>query len=267
MNKIGVMQGRLSKPIYPGTIQAFPYDTWEEEFFKASDIGLDYIEGIYDRTFINFEASFSIINKTGISLSCMCADFVIGNLSKHTVSFFIELLVHMMNQSERLGCSIVTLPFVNIAYTKFNIDRIVAILDGLEHKSSSNFKIGLEVDEISGFLVKELSQCFLNKIYGGFTYDIGNLCLDLHVEHIKENLLYLHDNKMLNHIHIKEKNNNGVTVPLGTGKIGKGGWKEIFKCLKYIGYKGNYTLQVAREKEGDEFTTVKRQFEFVKNLL
>ena len=47
MNKIGIMQGRLSPPI-DGRIQAFPINDWESEFEKASKIGFDCIEWIFD---------------------------------------------------------------------------------------------------------------------------------------------------------------------------------------------------------------------------
>ena len=47
VNKIGIMQGRLSKQ--KGIrIQEFPRDTWEQEFEKAKDIGFDTIEWIFD---------------------------------------------------------------------------------------------------------------------------------------------------------------------------------------------------------------------------
>ena len=41
------MQGRLL-PKYKGRYQAFPKDTWQEEFKIASDFGLDCIEFIFD---------------------------------------------------------------------------------------------------------------------------------------------------------------------------------------------------------------------------
>lgn len=47
MNNIGIMQGRLSKPI-GNKIQAFPWGIWEEEFKKAADIGFDEIEFIFE---------------------------------------------------------------------------------------------------------------------------------------------------------------------------------------------------------------------------
>ena len=41
--RIGIMQGRLSKPIN-GKIQSFPKNSWENEFYLAKDIGFELIE-------------------------------------------------------------------------------------------------------------------------------------------------------------------------------------------------------------------------------
>ena len=46
-NKIGIMQGRLSEPI-SNKIQEFPKNSWKEEFHKASELGFDSIEWIFD---------------------------------------------------------------------------------------------------------------------------------------------------------------------------------------------------------------------------
>ena len=46
-NPIGVMQGRLL-PKYHGRYQAHPIGYWQEEFPKATALGLDCIEFILD---------------------------------------------------------------------------------------------------------------------------------------------------------------------------------------------------------------------------
>jgi len=45
--KIGFMQGRLSE-IIDGKIQAFPWDEWQAEFIRASEIGLSIMEWTLD---------------------------------------------------------------------------------------------------------------------------------------------------------------------------------------------------------------------------
>ena len=79
--KIGVMQGRLSDPIH-NTIQAFPEDTWENEFGIAKEIGLDCIEWIFDTScpnpILTNEGRVEIkeLSKNNdISINSICADY------------------------------------------------------------------------------------------------------------------------------------------------------------------------------------------------
>ena len=46
-NPIGIMQGRLSPP-EDGRFQSFPREHWRQEFARAREAGLDYIEWIHD---------------------------------------------------------------------------------------------------------------------------------------------------------------------------------------------------------------------------
>jgi L-ribulose-5-phosphate 3-epimerase len=43
----GIMQGRLSPP-EDGRFQSFPRRSWREELLRAREVGLNYIEWIYD---------------------------------------------------------------------------------------------------------------------------------------------------------------------------------------------------------------------------
>jgi L-ribulose-5-phosphate 3-epimerase len=42
-HRYGIMQGRLSPP-EDGRFQSFPRNSWREEFPRAREAGLDYIE-------------------------------------------------------------------------------------------------------------------------------------------------------------------------------------------------------------------------------
>ena len=44
---IGIMQGRLSNKLGM-PLQSFPWDSWEEEFERASSIGFNQIEWLLD---------------------------------------------------------------------------------------------------------------------------------------------------------------------------------------------------------------------------
>lgn len=47
--KIGIMQGRLSKP-NNDKIQSFPVNSWKQEFEKASKCGFEVIEWVFDHS-------------------------------------------------------------------------------------------------------------------------------------------------------------------------------------------------------------------------
>ena len=47
LNKIGIMQGRLSKP-ESKAIQSFPTQSWQKEFVKAKKLSIKFIEWTLD---------------------------------------------------------------------------------------------------------------------------------------------------------------------------------------------------------------------------
>ncbi|MEW6092427.1 MAG: sugar phosphate isomerase/epimerase, partial [Chloroflexota bacterium] len=61
-------------------------------------------------------------------------------------------------------------------------------------------------------------------------------------------------------VHIKDRLLGGGTVPLGTGDAD---FLALFESLKTVGYAGDYILQVARGKPGDEVNWTRRNREFV----
>ena len=80
--KLGIMQGRLSKPLN-GKIQSFPTNTWKKEFYVAKEIGFELIEWVLDEDLkynpIMNKNSFKIIKQikeeTQIEVNSICCDF------------------------------------------------------------------------------------------------------------------------------------------------------------------------------------------------
>src|SRR5690348_5814159 len=79
----GVMQGRLSPP-EPGRFQAFPRNSWREEFACAKQVGFSYIEWIHDNydqgaNPIFFEAGRielkTLQHEHGIGTPAICGDW------------------------------------------------------------------------------------------------------------------------------------------------------------------------------------------------
>jgi hexulose-6-phosphate isomerase len=69
-------------------------------------------------------------------------------------------------------------------------------------------------------------------------------------------------------IHIKDrlrKPEGGiVTMPLGQGSAD---FDDVFASVRSIGYRGDYTLQVARGADGDEVNWIQRQLDFLRRYL
>ena len=62
----------------------------------------------------------------------------------------------------------------------------------------------------------------------------------------------------IDNVHLKDRTFSAQTVPPFEGDTD---FELIFKTLKNIGYKGRYTLQTAREKDGEETTTVTKHLQ------
>ena len=79
----GIMQGRLSPP-EDGRFQSFPRNSWREEFPRAREAGLDYIEWIHDEYGRTANPMFSesglreldtLKRQYGIATPALCGDW------------------------------------------------------------------------------------------------------------------------------------------------------------------------------------------------
>jgi hexulose-6-phosphate isomerase len=68
----------------------------------------------------------------------------------------------------------------------------------------------------------------------------------------------------LGSVHIKDRVRGGGSVPLGTGDAD---FAELFTALLRLGYDGDFILQTARGKDGEEVAHARRNREFVEELL
>lgn len=274
MNKIGIMQGRLTAPKGRG-IQFYPnYENEiEEEFFKAKELGFDSIEWLITEDSLKnnlFLGSFLhqgfIQNLTfEISVNSICLDYLKDlDLNKEEIlNYATQSIDWVANIANNIGCKILIIPIyeknMNFILIK---DLISSVLEKYAIKITFEF---LDVNSFTGIN-------FINDLYFTFGTDFNRddkigVCFDIGNNYNKNIIVELEKyNKynMLYHIHIKEKTEEGLSVKLGSGVIS---WEFIFQFLKEINYLGNFVLEVAREKEGDEFGTVKRQLEFIGDYL
>jgi hexulose-6-phosphate isomerase len=268
------MQGRLSPP-EDGRFQSFPRNSWREEFSRAREAGLDYIEWIYD----DYGASINpIVSDQGrsvlrrlkaeyyIAIPAICADWLIDHPLVRCASGELAKREEMLHQLLRWGSEIevsrVVLPFVDASLmrTPDEEGRVIRVLENaLPLAQQFGIEMHLETD-----LGPQKFASFLSQIDHPFVkvnYDTGNSS-GLGYVASEEFSAY---GKRIGSIHIKDRlrkpDGSVQTKPLGHGSAD---FKDVFENIRRIGYIGGLTLQVARGCDGDEVNWAKQQAAFVR---
>ncbi|MGA7859534.1 MAG: sugar phosphate isomerase/epimerase [Terracidiphilus sp.] len=271
---IGIMQGRLSPPD-EGRFQSFPRKTWREEFVRAGEAGLDYIEWIYD----DYGSSVNPIatnkgtselnelkEKYGIRTPAICADWLMDfPLIRCSTQECVQRerqLHQLIRWGKNIGASRIVLPFVDNSSMRTEEEKSL-VLRVLERAVPLSEETGVELHLEADFNPVDFAQ-FLARIPDSrvkVNYDTGNSSGLGYVAR-EEFAAY---GERIGSIHIKDRlrkpDGSVVTKPLGEGSAD---FEDAFASIRRIGYSGGLTLQVARGIEGDEVEWVKRQIEFVR---
>mgnify|MGYP006114350197 CR=1 FL=1 len=269
--RIGIMQGRLSKPLN-GEIQSFPKDSWESEFYLAKDIGFQLIEWVLgdnlkDNPIINkeyFSKIKMIKNKTGIGVNSICCDYFMKNsLSKNVDSFKkenLEIFNFLIEEScPQNNIQIIDLPIVgNVSLKKRKVaEDYKSLLLNLEKKIlSNNLTIAIETD-LEPNELKIFMKNF-NKKAVTVNYDMGNSAF-WKFNPQQEFLTY---GEQISNVHVKDCTPSDYTVQFGKGNVN---FNEIFSLLKKNNYKRDFILQGARGD--DDAQTAKKQLAFTKKYI
>ena len=267
-NKIGVMQGRLV-PKYQGRYQAFPVGMWQDEFKVAKECGLDLIEFILD--FNDAEENpllkeggvdeiKSIINKTGVSVQTICADYFMEaplHSSDDKVSEeSFKILKQLLETAKTLQITDIVIPCVDQSSLKTKeavnrfVEQITKIIPKIEKQ---NINLSLETDLAPQPFIELLDK--LNSKNITVNYDIGNSAA-LGFDSDEE--LEAYGNRITD-IHIKDRVLDGGPVTLGEGNAN---FKKFFTKLKEFNYRGPFIMQAYRDDEGVEI--FKQQLEWIK---
>lgn len=267
------MQGRLT-PRGKNPIQFFPFVNWQKEFEDASFIGLDEIEFIFDFDRYTDNPLWNddgvkeikrLIKEYKISVRTICADYFMA-CPFVRVSDFVKLentkiLKILISRACEIGAKIVEIPLLDNSSlrTKEEEDVIINILaEIIPLAKKVGIEINLETDFNPGRYKSFLERCGNN--LPGITYDSGNSS-GLGYDHKEEILTY---GKHITNVHIKDRKKGGKTVELGSGDAN---FKEVFKALKEIHYRGSIVLQVARGPDNEELQTILGQKQFVVNYI
>ena len=282
MHTYGIMQGRLAPP-EDGRFQSFPRKAWREEFSRAKEAGLDYIEWIHDaygeakdpttgricnpiftpEGLAEFDALKAEHN---IATTALCGDWFMDvpliRCSPAERDRREQHLHDLIPIAKRIGATKIVLPFVdnskiNGEYEKQAVIEILkrALPIAVEHNIELHLEADFGPEEFAAFLTRIPHPSLKVNWDSGNSSGLGYVATE-------EFAAY---GDRIGSVHIKDrykKPEGGVeTRPLGTGSAN---FDDVFKAIRSIDYQGGVTLQVARGADNDEVNFIKGQLEFVK---
>jgi L-ribulose-5-phosphate 3-epimerase len=272
-NSLGIIQGRLTPSVGRG-LQFFPAESWEDEFFKASELGLDSIEFVF--AFEDYqnhplwhdsgcEKIIQAIKDYGVRVKDICADFFIEQpffrVSTEINQVNIMVLKHLIKNASRIGATNIEIPILGKASLQTGTDQnilIESIRECLPLAEKVGIKISIESDlepgDLSILVNRFESSCV------GIVYDCGNSAA--YGYDCREEISIL--GSLINNIHIKDKTIAGLSVPLGRGSVN---FDHLFKSLELIGYGNGFNLECARGDDFLEEQTVKNYLLFLKKYI
>lgn len=274
---IGIMQGRLSPP-ENGRFQSFPRESWQNEFIRARDAGLAYIEWIYDdygasanpiATAHGRKRIIELSSEHGVKVPAICADWLMDyplvRCSTSERQQREQMLGRLVHWAAEIKAFRVVLPFVDASSMRSMSEKetVVRLLKNASHVAGSlGVELHLETD-----LNPEDFVAFLSRIDDPnvkVNYDSGN---SSGLGYCAEEEFAAYGDR-IGSIHIKDRlrhpDGTVETRPLGQGSAD---FCDVFAGVRKIGYTGGFTLQVARGTDGDEVNWAKQQAAFVQSYL
>lgn len=242
---VGIIQGRLV-PAWNGELQCFPRGRWEEEFELAARCGLINIELIVDRRDSDVNPVFSADGRAnlvrasrryGVTTASACLDDAL----EHSVvdpraETFLGPLAADLGQ---VGVATAVLPLMGASAASWPPSQeLVAALRRIgDLYAKFGIRIALETHLTGSDLYRFLGIVAHRNV--GVCYDTGNTTALGHDT--------VNDVRLLGpaiwHVHVKDKNEQGVNVPLGTGGAQV---SAIMTELYSVGYTGALTLETPR---------------------
>jgi sugar phosphate isomerase/epimerase len=260
MKHVGIIQGRLSTPV-DNQIQAFPRDTWRQEFDKLSTLGLSHIEWIItDDDFLDnpLMVPGALSAEQVKSIGAVCCDHLVDSRIGHhdNVPAVLEnKLVPVCDRARELGLKKIGIPLLDASSMDSRPNTLQeftkAIVQVTDRYPNLTFSFEAELDH------ERLLALVNSRSNYRVTYDTGNITSysNDHKEYLPA-VFHKIDN-----VHLKDRLYDYTvgawkTVWPGTGRTD---FNLIFGMLKSLGYDGSYTLQLARGLDGLEQKTVEYQ--------
>lgn len=254
---IGILQGRLSKPVN-GKMQEFPISNWKNEFHNLHEIGLMGIEWLITPKDNLTNPLFTETNLPKNILS-VCVDTMVSN-SFYRPEFMNENLVPVLNRMVELGITKVVMPLLEDSSVENEYIRYEFLKNFIpvsEKYPNIDFCFEFECDkEIVMDIVSKKDNFYI-------TYDTGNFTSTYKEKINHEELIDFFGSKIKN-VHFKDRTYDGQTKHFGLGQTD---FKTIIDTLKKNNYHDNIILQFARDVDGDEINYIKNTYNKIKKLL
>jgi L-ribulose-5-phosphate 3-epimerase len=273
MKKIGIMQGRLSKPRNE-KIQSFPVHDWEKEFELAAEIGYGSIEWVIDTDGIDKNPLFyenqrktihKHVEKYNVTIPAVCHDQLmelpLHSSDNNTSRFARTILTKTMEACESLGIPFIEIPLVGKGSLCNTSDagKLADIFSDLESKAKQyGISFILETD-----LPPERNAALMEKMSGlsvGLNFDMGNSAYWGFDPDHELPLIGL----WIKNVHVKDCTPQDYSLPLGEGDVD---FRKVFAHLKNMKYEGLFILQAAPAEHGKEKDIAKKYYKFVHNKL
>lgn len=263
-NKIGFMQGRLS-PLVDGKIQAFPWDSWQQEFPAAQNLRLGLMEWTLDQDRLYQNPLLTPQGQQEIRRLCQFHRLAIPSL---TGDCFMQAPFWKASGQDRaaleadfiaiaracaeVGIKIIVVPLVDNGRLE-NGQQEETLLAFLLARADLFRELGLYIIFESDFVPGELAR-FIGRLPAdvfGVNYDIGNSAA---LGYKPEEEFAAYGARIVN-VHVKDRLLGGTTVPLGSGNANFPG---VFCLLRDIDYSGNLIMQTARARDDDHAGALRR---------
>jgi L-ribulose-5-phosphate 3-epimerase len=269
--RIGVMQGRLSPR--PGErLQAFPWNSWREEFPRAKTLGFDFIEWIFEVDRCDSNPLWSpagraeiqrIARDAGVQVGSICADYFmerrLSGTSGAALAQAQNVLKRLIDCAADVGAHRILVPLVEgaaLGNQDLEEDFIDAIQGCLPAAMHRGVYLALEMEIPGKDYAAFVDRCGHPCVKA--CYDTGNSAAQGFpiAADVVPVLSRLHA------VHVKDRKVSGTSQPLGRGDADLRGF---FRVLRGHNFTGDIVLQ---HYFGDDFLgDAKDSLRFVRTLL